>query len=243
MKSISVFVVATFVALASAPAHAEMIVNGGFEAGFTGWTRVDAIGSDGTFFLQSGTSSPVNGFPVPPPPEGTTAAMTDAEAGGSHVLYQDFLVPASVGQTTLSFQAFIQNGAIDFFTPDHLEWSTSDLNQQARVDILLPGLDPFTVSASDVLLNVFQTKVGDAPVSGYDLISADITSVLNAHPNETLRLRFAEVDNVSFFNFGVDDVRFVTVQALPEPATFLLALAAFLTLAVAIPKSARRTFE
>jgi hypothetical protein len=240
MKSISIFAVATFVALSSVPAHAQMIVNGGFEAGFTGWTRVDAIGSDGTFFLQSGTASPVNGFAVPPPPQGTTAAMTDAEAGGSHVLFQDFLVPASVGQTTLSFQAFIQNGAIDFFTPDHLEWSTPDLNQQARVDILLPGLDPFT---SDVLLNVFQTDPGDPLVSGYDLISADITSLLNTHPNETLRLRFAEVDNVNFFNFGVDDVRFITAQALPEPGTLLLALLAFLTLAVAIPRSARRTFE
>jgi hypothetical protein len=79
---------------ATLPVHAiPVIANGGFEAGLTSWTKSDQLGSEGTFFSQSGTSSPVNGDPVPAPPEGTKAAMTDAEGPGSHVLYQDFVEP------------------------------------------------------------------------------------------------------------------------------------------------------
>ena len=78
------------IALASAlSTHAfagEILTNGGFESGFAGWSRADALGSDGTFSIQTGTLSPVNGDPVPAPPGGTRAAMSDGGAPGSHVL-------------------------------------------------------------------------------------------------------------------------------------------------------------
>src|SRR5690348_5469485 len=93
----------------SAHAASISINNGGFEAGLTGWTVVNEIGSDGTFFSQTGTASPVNGDTVPVPPQGVRAAMTDAEAGGSHVLYQDIVVPASLGTTLLTFDLFVGN--------------------------------------------------------------------------------------------------------------------------------------
>ena len=48
----------------------ELISNGGFESGFSGWTRADQTGSTGTFTAQTGTTSPVNGFTVPAPPQG-----------------------------------------------------------------------------------------------------------------------------------------------------------------------------
>ena len=223
MRSILVPIVASLVGLGAAPAHA-LIINGGFEAGFTGWTTVDQVGSDGTFFLQTGTATPSNFLPVPPPPEGATAAMTDAQGGGSHVIYQDFGVPTSIGPTTLNFKVFIQNLADDFHVAGNLDFSTSALNQQARADILLPGIDPFSVSAPDVLLNLYQTNPGDPMVSGYDLVSVDVTALLSAHAGSTLRLRFAEVDNVFIQNFGVDDVAFVTTQAVPEPPAVLLLL-------------------
>src|SRR5262252_2097616 len=62
-----------------------LILNGGFESGLTSWTRVDQLGSEGTFFPQSGTVSPVNGDLVPAPPGGAFAAMSDAFGPGSHV--------------------------------------------------------------------------------------------------------------------------------------------------------------
>lgn len=208
------------VASIGGPASAlPLVANGGFESGFDGWTRVDALGSDGTFHLQSGTSSPVNGDPVPAPPEGTTAAMTDAEGPGSHVLYQDFVVPAVVPAAVLTLDLFVGNRADDFFAPDTLDFATPELDQQARVDILLAGTDPFSVAASDVLLNVFRTDPGDPLVSGYTTLTLDLTSLLVAHAGETLRLRFAEVDNVFIFQLGVDRVG---LEVVPEPASLAL---------------------
>ena len=215
------------------PVHAAVIVNGGFEAGFAGWTRADQLGSDGTFLLQTGTSSPVNSNPVPAPPQGTTAAMTDAMGPGSHVLYQDFVVTGPVTPTNLVFSLFVGNRATAFSVPNpaSLDFSTPALNQQARVDILTAAADPFSVSASDVLLNLFRTLAGDPLISGYTNFAVDVTALLDAHVSETLRLRFAEVDNVNIFQLGVDNVAFAASPSatVSEPPSFPLALAALLS--------------
>jgi hypothetical protein len=216
----------------SLTAHADL-TNGGFEAGFTGWTRVDQLGSDGTFFLQTGTTSPVSGNTVPAPPEGTTAAMTDALGPGSHVLYQKFTPTSAVPSAILSFDLFVGNRADDFYTPNHLDFSTPDLNQQARVDILFGGADPFSVAGGDVLLNTFQTHSGDPLVSGYTHYAVDVTSILNSNVGTELMLRFAEVDNVFTFNFGVDNVHLEAseVTPVPEPSTMVLGLTSLLGVA------------
>src|SRR5439155_4555711 len=158
---------------ATSSVHAiPVISNGGFEAGLTSCTTVDQLGSEGTFFSQSGSLSPVSGDPVPSPPEGTKAAMTDAPGPGSHVLYQDFL--ATPDGAALSFALFIGNHASQFATPASLDFSTPTLNQQARVDIIRNTTDPFSVAGSDVLLNVYQTGAGDPLISGYNTITTDI---------------------------------------------------------------------
>jgi hypothetical protein len=211
---------------AASPVYAvPVILNGGFEAGLTSWTKADQLGSEGTFFSQSGTVSPVNGDPVPAPPEGTKAAMTDAQGPGSHVLYQDFVATADAA--ALRFALFIGNRATLFATPASLDFSTPTLNQQARVDILKNTADPFSVAATDVLLNLYQTKVGDPLISGYNTITTDISALLAAHAGETLRLRFTETDNVLTFQLGVDNVR---IDPIPEPASMLLLSAALAVL-------------
>lgn len=207
---------------AAPPAGAvPLLINGGFESGFTGWTIVDATGSDGTFFLQSGTASPVNGDAVPAPPDGITAAMTDAQGPGSHVLYQDFIVPSTLDSALLSFELFIGNRADAFFSPATLAFDTPVLNQQARVDILRAGTDPFSLASSDLLLNVFQTNPGDPLISGYNTFNFDVTALLLANLGQTLRLRFAETDNVFTFQLGVDSVGLET-QQVAEPGALLL---------------------
>jgi len=224
-KSIRITVFTTvliFCLFASGVAHATpIILNGGFESGFASWTRASQLGSEGDFFLQTGAVSPVNGDPVPAPPGGTFAAMTDAFGPGSHVLYQDFIVPAQ--NAHLSFSLFIGNRANSFFTPTpaSLDFSTPALNQQARVDIVKAGADPFSVASSDVLLNLFQTKVGDPLVSGYNTLNFDLTSLFSANVGQTLRLRFAETDNVFTFQFGVDNVSLETTTQVPEPSSLL----------------------
>ena len=210
------------------PSYAGLIVNGGFESGLSGWTVVDQAGSDGSFFQQSGTTSPVNGFAVAAPVEGGFAAMTDAGAGGSHVLYQDFAVPTGLVSASLSFSLLLNNGAEQYYNPGHLDWAStntpgsSNLNQQARVDILSATADPFSTA---VLLNVFQTQDGTPLQSGYVANQIDITTLLQAHQGGTLRLRFAETDNVMPFNFGVDNVSLVS--QVPLPAAVWLAFSGF----------------
>lgn len=211
--------------LTLAPASARavpLINNGGFELGVSGWTRVDQLGSAGTFASQSGTASPVTGMPVPAPPGGSFAAMTDAEGPGAHVLYQDFVVPADLGIGSLSFSLFIGNRASDFFTPNTLDFATPALNQQARVDILRAGTDPFSLATGDVLLNAFQTRPGDPLVSGYSLHTVDVSSLLASQAGQTLRLRFAETDNVNLFQLGVDDVSLQAFASVPEPSSLVL---------------------
>ena len=209
-----------FVAAPAIGSATPLILNGGFESGFTSWVRANQLGSEGTFSLQSGTVSPVNGNSVPSPPGGLNAAMTDAFGPGSHVLYQDFLVPAE--GALLSFSLFIGNRADRFATPATLDFSTPALNQQARIDILRAGTDPFTVAAADILLNLYRTQVGDPLVSGYNTLNFDLTSLFSANAGQTLRLRFAETDNLSAFQFGVDNVQLETATTAPEPQSILL---------------------
>jgi hypothetical protein len=203
-------VAAIFCLSLAGPARAaSIILNGGFESGFSSWTRADQLGSDGTFSTQIGMLSPVNGDPVPAPPGGTFAAMTDAQGPGSHVLYQDFV--AATGSWLLSFDLFIGNRADRF-----------DLNQQARVDLLNSGADPFSVASGDILVNLYQTNVGDPLVSGYSTLTYDLTALMSANAGQTLRLRFAETDNVYIFQLGVDNITLDTTTAIPEPASLLL---------------------
>jgi hypothetical protein len=221
---------ATLICAMCLQVSAAVITNGGFESGFAGWTIMNQVGSDGTFLLQTGTASPVTGDPVPAPPGGTTAAMTDAQGPGSHVLFQSFIFNAPVTAATLGFDVFVGNRADRFATPNTLDFSTPALNQQARVDILAPGADPFSVAAADVLLNAFQTNVGDPLVFGYTHRAVDITALVNANLNTPLTLRFAETDNILTFQFGVDNVDIVT-QEVPEPATWATCIGAMLGLA------------
>ena len=146
--------------------------------------------------------------------------MTDASGPGSHVVYQDFIV-TSAQNALLSFSLFIGNRANGFFTPASLDFSTPALNQQARVDIVKAGAAPFSVAASDVLLNLYQTHSGDPLISGYSTLTFDLTSLFSANVGQTLRLRFAEADNVFSFQFGVDNVSLETSAAAAEPSSLL----------------------
>ncbi len=203
-------------------ARPELLVNGGFESGFTNWTITDQVGGDGAFAPQTGGLSPVNGLSVPVPPEGSLAAMTDSQGPGSHALYQDVLIPAGVTQATLVFSLYIKNTADAFRTPANLDWFNPALNQQARVDLMSPSADPFSAASVDIIQNLFQTAVGSPLVTGYNAFNIDVTAALTAHAGETIRLRFAEVDNVNIFNFGVDAV---SLNIIPSPSMLGLACA------------------
>ena len=191
---------ASIIASTSLP---SLVTNGGFEtATFAGWTVVNQGGGNGNWFIQSGGVSPTSGVPVPPPAGGTFAAMTDQFGPGSHILYQDL----TVGQcgASLSFDLFIGNRAGVFFTPASL-LHTLVPNQQFRMDIMTPATPLFDVGGG-VLQAVYRTDVGALPIAGYFPVSAS----LDGHSGQTVRLRFAEVDNRNFFQAGVDNVTVLT---------------------------------
>ena len=237
----NVMVAASLAGALTAPSRADLLTNGSFESGLAGWTRADQVGSDGSFFSQSGASSPVNAFSVAAPALGSGAAMTDSTAGGSHVLYQDFVVPAGpITLANVGFSLYFNNHATAYSNPATLDWASFNtagalnLNQQARVDIITTTANPFSVGAADVLQNLFRTTAATPLVSGYNASLVDITALLQAHAGETLRLRFAETDNVNFFNFGVDAV---SINTVPSPSA---AIVGFLGFAAAAGRRRRR---
>ena len=176
-------------------AMAGTVVNGGFETGtFFGWSTANQDFGSGAWFIQSGTTSPLNGFPVFAPPQGHFQAMTDQSGPGSHVLYQNIAVAPG---DSLSFWVDYVNWAGFFCTPATLDY-TAGCNQQFRVDIMTPSSDPFSVAPGDVLKNAFQTQVGD-PTS---LAPTKVT--VTFWNCSIVRVRAAEVDNQFFFNAGVD---------------------------------------
>ena len=217
------------------PAGADpILVNGNFEAprsgtfaGLEGWTVLNL--GQGTW-IQATQATIVGASP--PPPEGMFAAIAaqGGEGGpGSHVLFQDFLVPTDLVHAELGFDLFIRNSASAFATPPSLDFRVVP-NQQARVDIITTLADPFSVAEGDVLLNLYQTRVGDPLVSGYTPLNFDLTAFLLGHTGQTLRLRFAETDNQFFFTMGVDRVN-LDASVIPEPGTLALVVSGVAILA------------
>lgn len=186
----------------------DQIVNGGFETGdFTGWTTVDPCtqGNPGTWSVYTGTTSPISGSPIPAPPEKTHAAISDQSGPGTHILYQDVMLQPNT-RYTLSFQIYYVNQAGAFTVPNSLDCNAGTPNQQYRVDLINPNAAVDSVSAADVLQNVYQTNVGDPASLNPTQVNVSINSA-SVPANGIVRLRFAEVDNQNFFQAGVDNVQ------------------------------------
>ncbi|MBO9680977.1 MAG: IPTL-CTERM sorting domain-containing protein [Acidovorax sp.] len=197
---------------------AQLVVNGGFEVNggassqtFTGWTVFNQAGGNGSFYVQTGmTSPPPSPVTVDAPPQGAFAAMTTQQGPGTHIIYQDIAIPAGV---TATFSAKVHVRSLgSLSTQPSLDY-TSASNQQARVDIMNPAA-PLQDVGAGVLLNVFQTATGGAQIQPYATITANLTPFAGT----TVRLRFAETDNLGNFRFGVDDVK-VQTSALARVPT------------------------
>lgn len=190
-----------------APQAIELVTNGGFEGGPAGWTIVDQVLGNGSWFISGVTTGPVSGLPIPAPAQGSTQAFSDQSGPGSHILYQDVTIP-SMSTATLNLVLWYHNWAEAFYNPSPatLDYNIAP-NQQFRIDIMDPTASLSDVGAG-VLLNVYQSKPNDPPVLGYTVITAN----LDAFAGQVIRLRFAEVDNQLFFNVGVDAV---SIEAQP----------------------------
>ena len=208
-QRIGIFLGVLATSLVLAGSAGAQVTNGSFETGnFSGWTVANWSGGSSDWFVYSGTASPLNGLPISAPTHGTFAAVTDQFGPGSHVLYQNITVGPGL---VLKFDIYYVNWAGDFVTPATLDPFSGE-NQQYRVDLMSPFAPTFSVAPGDVLKNVFQTKVGDAPSLLPTTVSVPLTGF---QCGQRVRLRFAEVDNLFYFNASVDNVRIVEVKPVP----------------------------
>ena len=219
----------------------ELVANGGFEQNggantntFTGWTETDQAAGSGSIFAQTGTSSPPpNVITVPAPPQGTFSAMSSQGGPGSHILYQNITLPTGAS-ARFSATVYVNNQGAAFSTPNTLDYTVTP-NQQARIDIMSTGSAVTDVGAG-VLLNLYQTKVGDPLVSGYTAISADLTPFAG----QTVRLRIAEADTQGFFNFGIDQVSVDANTPVPTLSDWMLIAMGLIVLILGFTSLRRR---
>ena len=190
---------------AAGAAPATGIRNGGFETGtFAGWSTAPRtpIGSPSRWFIYAGRVAPLSGAPIPPPPRGRYAAVTDQVGPGSNILHQTFRVPA--GKSALEMIVWYRNWFGAFFTPRMLVPHIA-ANQQLRIDLQPPAAGLYRLRAQDVLATIFHTRRGDPAFREPFRLRYD----LSRWAGRVVRLRIAEVDNQFFFNVGIDAVRVV----------------------------------
>ncbi|WP_271251863.1 hypothetical protein [Pseudanabaena sp. Chao 1811] len=201
--------------LSAIPAMAASITNGGFEAGFTGWTTVVQPNSNGNLSITGGGTSPISGARIPSPSEGTKYAVTDQFGPGSYVLYQDISLESGAN-ALLSFDWFAQGYAPLSTTPSPAGSTdfTVAPNEFFRVDVVSAGFNSwFGSSTAGVLATILNPVNQGNPVNGW----TKTTYNLSAFNGQTIRLAFREVDNQGNFQAGVDNVS-INSRPVPVPA-------------------------
>jgi len=215
-------------ALSAVPVAAQQqITNGGFESGLFGWSTFAAPGSlpaTGRYYLQGlDLTLPISNNAALPPHSGAAFAVSDQTGPGAGALYQSFVLGSGSSSATLSFWMYIANLATQALGPG-FDFAGAP-NQHARVDLLSGTPANPLALGSAVLFNPF---IGGNSF-GWTFFSFDVSSFLTAPGTYTLR--FAEVDNQSFFAHGIDDVSLVTTTT-PEPTTLSLFAIGCVALAV-----------
>lgn len=216
--------VALMVVLAQPAMSATVLTNGDFESGsLLGWTVTDQ--SNGSWFADTpGTTTPISGGATSASggsPHGTTYAVSAQSGPGSHALTQAFTI-GSTDSALLIWDMFINNFA-GVTVGTGLD-SNVNPTQVGRVDILSVAAGAFDVGAG-VLQTCFLGGAPGGQPNSFATNTCDITGSVGG--GGTFQVRFAETDNQSFFNMGIDNVQ-ITVGSVPEPeslALFGLALA------------------
>jgi hypothetical protein len=192
--------------LAPAGAAGASVVNGTFENGtLAGW-KVETSNASGDWVAYTGTVAPISGLSIAPPPEGLFAATSDETGPGLHILYQDVALEPFFSHTLTMAVYYHSSAAIAVPEPDTLSPSAFP-NQQYRIDVMKPTAPIDSVNPADILTTVFRTRVGDPET----LAPTTMTANLTPFAGQTVRLRFAEVDNSFFFNGSVDAVSIASV--------------------------------
>jgi hypothetical protein len=187
------------------------VVNGGFEAGLTGWTVSNQADGNGSWYAASGTNGPQSNLQTVGAKSGTGYAVSDQTGPGAHALTQSITVGA--GSNFLTFDMFINDFDGGPTCGNGLNYTISP-SECARVDILTAAATAFDTGAGvvdNLFAGVTPGNPGPNPYIHYTFNLSGLTP-------GNYQLRFAEVDNQGNFLMGVDNVTLGT----PEPSSLLL---------------------
>jgi hypothetical protein len=196
--------------LAPGGASAATVVNGDFEAGnLSGWSvyRATALGD---WYAYRGTNPPIGGkelaAPVPAPPQGAFAAITDEVNPDTLILYQDINLRAGYDHRLSLFAYYSSQDPIAVPTPDTLSVDEEVLggqaNQQYRIDVIRPDAPLDSLDPAATLRTLFRTQRG-APKT---MLPTPLTADLSAFAGQTVRLRVAVAAHEETLNGAIDDV-------------------------------------
>jgi hypothetical protein len=197
-----------------AAAQTDVITNGSFESGLTGWTTATNLGGGATGTCSyNGVTAPgtetltsVAGFPAT---DGTALALGSVSqtAGASLiiscVLYQDVLIPVGATTATFSFDVGIKNAKNNICS-----------DNAVRVGIYSAA----TVPAFPDTEAVVNGKLNyDQPVD--TTLHSQTSLTINVSSKAGTTVRFAIINaanNTGHENIGIDNVKFM-VNTTPVP--------------------------
>lgn len=206
--------------LAAAPATAaNLLTNGGFEAGSTaGWTSTIFTGSNGTAGVYTnGSNAPVSGLPTTVNAAGGNYVYLTGQGGpGAYELRQSFTL-TSAATVTIKFDHFANNFAGVVYNQNGLDPFAGVPVEFALVDLILTSTPNFDNSSP---IQTFYSG-SDAGGNPNPWTTYSFNVALGAG---TYDLRFAQADNQSFFTQGVDNA---SVSFVPEPASWTMLIVGF----------------
>ncbi len=138
-------------------------------------------------------------FQVVDPPQGRFAVVTDMCFEGSRILYRDVKLE---DRRELRFTLFYRSSS-PLSSSQTLDYATPSQNVQFRVDVMDPAAPVDSLAPRHILDTVFRTTPGDPLVLGPRSVAFD----LSPWAGQTVRLRFAQVDNTGPLRVVIDDVK------------------------------------
>ena len=203
----------------------ELLLNGGFEQGLSGWRSVSVTDPGGAYdasypiggYVIGGASgvAAYSGLQALPPASGGGFALADSTAVGSMGLLQDFTVPFGAVSVGLSYTMYVYDWA--GFGPQGTSLDLGAGSQIARVDLLRAGAADFSTEGTDLVATFYASAESDPNVA-FQNATFDLTPLVQA--GQTYRLRFAVADSLFVLSQGIDDVS-VSAQVVPEPASLV----------------------
>ncbi len=211
--SICVVAPILFVSFRSDALSSELLVNGGFTDGVTGWDSVSTDVEVAEWFLRDvGDSTPLSVI-FPTSTEGNAEgvfALSDSgyDEYGEFVpnqtaLFQPFSVPSESTSVLLS---------LDMFVNDWSGQPNYNAGQTARVDIIKADADKFSTSASAIVYNAYLGTDGGPSPNPFARREFELLPFVEL--GQDYLFRVMSISQEHWLNVGVDNI---SITAVPEP--------------------------